>query len=111
MALHRWVREGNYLGTDFSDYYVAAVVVPNAGDTLDESNYAVIKQRLIDAGHPFREEWFGHWAVGRYDVLLIHQSDTAALSFAADLHAALDEYPILDEEDFDARGGFAEDEG
>ena len=91
----------NYAGGDFSDFYLAPVSITR--DTIDStalSNWQVITKELDDLTE--HEESgvtsFGHWAVGWYEVYLIHKSDEEALKSADQWAASLEDYPIADEE-------------
>jgi hypothetical protein len=93
---------GNYSGADLSPFYVAPI--SNGRDTEDSvtlSNWRVIGGALEKLAK--HEESgvhnFGHWAVGWYELWLIHESDTAALQCADQWAAALDSYPVADESD------------
>lgn len=66
---------------------------------LDESNWDyIIKQfKESDTIRIIRES---HWAVGWVEWLGINQSNKKALIKADDIMARLENYPLLDEEDF-----------
>ena len=57
-------------------------------DTLDEPVNTVEIHR------------FGHWGPGWYEIVLIHPSNELALRAADEWAAALDDYPVADEEHF-----------
>lgn len=49
---------------------------------------------------PVTIEEFNHWAVGWVQYLIIHPSFTAGVALAESIRAKLEEYPVLDDEDF-----------
>lgn len=92
----------NYCGADLSAFYVAPI--SNGRDTCDAvtlSNWRVISAELERLAK--HEESgiarFGHWAVGWYELWLIHESDAAALQCADQWAAELESYPVASESD------------
>ena len=54
---------------------------------------------------------FNHWACGWIDELMVHEdAPEAVLILAANIHSQLQDYPILDEEDYSRREFEAEEE-
>jgi hypothetical protein len=92
----------NYAGPDLSEFYIAPI--SNGRDTADSvtlSNWRVIGSELERlASHPESGvARFGHWAVGWYELWLIHSSDSEALECADSWAAALSDYPVASEDD------------
>lgn len=120
--LTRWSTNGptafdsaaNYGGADLSDCYV----VPGGGLTRDtQDSIAIANAKVIrDTLLPLltHEESgvhsFGHWACGWYELLLIHESETAALEAAEELAAGLSDYPVIDDDVLSEVEREAEDE-
>lgn len=89
------------------DWLVAPVLVTR--DTpewsVDASNYAVLSAELddLDPGFEDHEEHrFRHWGPGWFEVILV-KPGTKAAKVAVEAATALEEYPILDEEDWGRR--------
>lgn len=119
--LERWSADGptgwdsaaNYAGEDLSDFYVApAGINRDTSDALALSNWRVLWREL----EPLLQHEcsgihrFGHWACGWYELILIHESESAALQVADESAAALADYPVLDESDLSAAEHEAEEE-
>ena len=88
-------RDSAYWGERNNWFIVAAQ--NRDSDTLDESNFAVLKTRLGDKAEIERAT---HWACGWVDYLIIAPNDKAALRIAIEAQNAIDQYPILDESHF-----------
>jgi hypothetical protein len=87
----------NYVGDDFEEFYLAPVSINrNTEDCVTLSNWQVIRKELDELIE--HEESgvsrFGHWAVGWYELYLIHKSDKAALECADEWAATLLDYPV-----------------
>jgi len=101
--LERWTMPRDYFGAEWPEYYSAGVGRSRDSDCLEESNFHAMLSALggeSDAVQVVRES---HWAVGWVEWIAIHESDDAALRAADRLRLELDDYPILDEEDFSSR--------
>jgi len=72
---------------------------------LDESNFAVA-EKLLAAVDPEGEDHenhrFGHWACGWFEILIVRPGSKAAAE-AEGIEAGLENYPVLDDEDFSER--------
>ena len=77
------------------------IILPTArnrdSDLLSESNFTVALQMLSGEGDKVEVHRFGHWACGYYEIIAVHP-DLARI--AEEIEAALDGYPILDDEHF-----------
>lgn len=103
--MHLWESSSNYLGTEYNDYYIAAVKHRDSG-LIDVSNYEVMKKHLL----PFMENGIsvleirsGHWGVGYIETLLIHKRAFTSLEKADDLLSGLSDYPVIDDDDLSKR--------
>lgn len=71
-------------------------------DDLTESNFSIGLARLGGEGDDVRVHRFGHWACGWFEIIVVRPG-TDAERAAVDMTASLEDYPILDEEDFTRR--------
>jgi hypothetical protein len=69
---------------------------------LEESNFATTLKRLGGEGENVRVERFGHWAVGWIEEIYVRPGTNEATE-AQKIHDELEEYPVLDEEDWSNR--------
>ncbi|MFO7958193.1 MAG: hypothetical protein R6X33_13990 [Candidatus Brocadiia bacterium] len=100
-GLNKWERAENYMGKDYSDYYVAYSKSRDASP-LEKSNWdAFLKELRDEDGVEIVR--FNHWAVGWVEVILIHEDAEEALNKAEDLSNEMAQYPLLDEEDYYSR--------
>lgn len=110
--LNPWTRPDCYMGSEWSEWYVF-LGRNRDSDCLTESNFekgleavqAVMSPESADEEdlatvQVVRES---HWAVGWIEWIAIHKSDSEALKVADKLTESLDNYPVLDEEDFSQR--------
>jgi len=108
--LNRWNRadpatggRDNYAGADKSSCYVF-LFRSRDSRLLEENNFSegweAIKPLLKNEESGIHR--FRHWACGWYELILIHESESAALAEADDIAARLEDYPILNEESFSA---------
>lgn len=101
--LKRWEVPSNYFGEVWPDYFVF-LSRHRDSDELTESNFRVAMQKLESLpyfdGESRLEVRENHWAVGWVEWIAIHADDTDALKAADEMAAALENYPVLDEEDF-----------
>lgn len=72
-------------------------------DALETSNFRTAQALLDDAGARYATVHFGHWAVGWVDEIAYDAGDPATVAAVASIRARLDEYPVLDEEDYSAQ--------
>lgn len=101
--LTRWEESDNYMGEDLSNYFIL-LTKSRDSEPLRESNFEVAKERLRDY-EGVRVDRFNHWGVGWIKQILIKQGSEEALLKAEDIVAELNNYPILDEEDYYERRG------
>jgi len=87
---------------DYGDWFI--VYSQHRDSTmLQVSNFATFKRRLEDADtENFTVVHMGHWAVGWIDHILVAPGSVAE-QVARELHAQLDNYPVLDEDDWSQR--------
>lgn len=97
--LKRWQHPANYAGKQWSEYYVFLAKTRDA-NTLDESNFDTGLAALGGESDTVIVAREGHWAVGHINVIYIHETNIEALKQADELLEALDQYPVLDENDW-----------
>ena len=98
--LERWKRQSNYMGEDFSDYFVV-LGINRDSNTLDRSNFVVALERLEHISHKegnLIAPRFSHWGVGWIELIMVREGAEALIEVAEDIVDALNEYPVLDEE-------------
>lgn len=109
--LQQWTRPSNYIGTQWEGWY-PVLGQSRDSDPLERSNFRVALSLLREAESPegvigdeegtasVRVAHERHFLCGWVETILVHESDEAALRAADDLAGRLQEYPILDEEDW-----------
>lgn len=103
--LKRWERRDpctgeitNYIGEWFPGYYVAPIFRSRDSDALTRSNWRVIQPQLAALGAQTHE--FGHWACGRYELVLIDEDNEECLRLADEWAEKLEGYPVASEDDW-----------
>jgi hypothetical protein len=100
----------HYFGDTWPDYYSAGVGQSRDSDCLEQSNFAVMLERLGGESETVMVVRESHWAVGWVEWIAIHESDAAALAIADAQQERLQNYPVLDEDDFCQRENDAANE-
>jgi hypothetical protein len=100
--MQRWVRDSNYIGDDYSEYYVLLTKTPQS-DIMTESNFHSALKRLGGESPSVNVVRFNHWLTGWVDVILIHELDVDMVTIGHEIINDLSNYPILDEDDYDSR--------
>lgn len=95
--LKRWTRPECYIGPDWPDYYVF-LGQHRDSDVVDRSNFTCALAALGGESETVLVIRDSHWAVGWVEAILIHETNTAALTAADAMRAKLADYPILDDE-------------
>lgn len=110
MKTHHEILSGN--GLDSYDNYAGDVMASNwlclmarhrDSDLLAESNWDAALEALGGEGDHVTIMRIGHWAVGWVEMLFIDSEDEHTLHEAEEIEAALESYPVLDEDDFSQR--------
>jgi hypothetical protein len=113
--LKRWKMPRCYFGAEWPSYFVF-VGQTRDSDCLERSNFRVALRLLEEASATFnqaREAPFPeldeegiitphehHWACGWVEWIGIHEDNEVALRLADQMAAGLEDYAIIDEEDF-----------
>ena len=104
--LKRWTMPShNYYGEVWPVFYSAGVGQSRDSDPLEQSNFATMLQLLggEDSDETIIVVRESHWAVGWVEWIAIHQDNETALRIADEAKERLEDYPILDENDFSER--------
>jgi hypothetical protein len=72
-------------------------------DCLTESNFHTALALLGGESESVEVHRFGHWANGWFEIIIVDPTDAARVSTAQEIESSLDDYPILDENDFSER--------
>jgi hypothetical protein len=98
----------NYISWDreAEDSIAEWLVVPcgrnRDSECFDESNFHVALKMLGGEGDDVQVRRFGHWACGWYELIVV-RPETPAAATARDIEASLENYPLLDDNDFSER--------
>jgi len=98
--LKRWSSAENYMGEDFSDYYVVSSFTRDS-NVIEVANFIAIADFLMDIEDESEQGWkiarFGHWACGYLYCIFVHK-DSPLVSLCEEIALSLREYPIFDED-------------
>jgi hypothetical protein len=97
-----WDSLANYAGTIPEPDWLCLVTRNRDSDCLTESNFATALDALGGEGEHVQVFRFGHWACGWLEYLAV-LAGTPEAQIASELHARLQDYPVLDEDDFSER--------
>lgn len=84
---------------DRSDWYVMPVSQTRDSQPLDQSNFDCFLKALEGESETVEVHRFGHWGPGWYEIILVQPDDVEKLDTAYDMASALQDYPVLDDED------------
>lgn len=93
----RWTLPDSYMGAEWPEWYVAAGQHRDT-DSLTRSNFECTLRELGGESETVRVIRESHWAVGWVEWIGIHESDSKALEIADEIAAALEDYPVVDED-------------
>lgn len=99
MRMKLWQRADNYIGKTYHDYFVL-IGHTRDSDALEESNFHTAIDMLGGESDTVKVIRSTHWLVGWVEAILIHKSDKDAIMKGENILGMLDEYPILDEDDY-----------
>ena len=98
--LKRWSSAENYMGEDFSDYYVVSSFTRDS-NVIEVANFIAIADFLMDIEDESEQGWkiarFGHWACGYLYCIFVHK-DSPLVSLCEEIALSLREYPIFDDD-------------
>lgn len=101
--LPRWTMPANYAGEVWPNYYIAGCGQSRDSSALESSNFAAMLKALGGESETVIVVREGHWACGWVEWIAIDQDDARALAIADDLNERLEDYPVLDEDDWSQR--------
>jgi len=97
--LKRWKNAENYLGEDFSDYFIVTSFSRDS-NVYEVANFIAIADRLMDIEPESEQGWkiarFGHWACGYLYCIFVH-TDSPLVALCEAIARSLREYPVFDE--------------
>jgi hypothetical protein len=97
--LKRWKTAENYLGEDFSDYYVVTHFTRNS-NVIEVANFIGIASHLMDIEPESEKGWriarFGHWVCGYVYCIFVHK-DSHLVKECEEIALSLREYPVFDD--------------
>jgi len=96
-TLKRWTRPDNYIGADWPDYYVF-LGRQRESDALTRSNFESGLAAIGGESDTVQIVRESHWAVGWVEWIAIHCDDDTTLDQADKILAALNDYPVVDED-------------
>jgi len=103
-SVKRWTLQHCYMGAHWDNCYSSGVGRSRDSSCLEESNFDAMLKILGESEKEtvqiVRES---HWLVGWVEWIAIHESDEKSLATAREACERLNNYPVLDEEDFSAR--------
>ena len=85
---------------DRQDWVVAPVAHNRDSGILDESNFYAALEILGGQSRTVEVHRFNHWGPGWFEIILVHPSREKEVE---DIESSLENYAILDEEDFSQR--------
>lgn len=97
--LRLWTRPDHYVGASWPDHYVF-LKQHRDSDTLTRSNFRSALKALGGETDTVLVVNEGHWAVGWVEWIAIHKDDHGALRKADEIMDSLEDYPVVNEEDW-----------
>lgn len=101
--LKLWTMPDHYFGEVWPSCYSSGVGQSRDSDDLEASNFATMLRDLGGESDTVTVVRESHWAVGWVEWIAIHQDDAKALRIADANKARLEDYPVLDEDDWSER--------
>lgn len=93
----------NYMGShDHANHYVCLSRTRDS-DALENSNFETALKMLGGESDTVYTLSFNHWAVGWLEHIFIDPTDIDAVRIGTEIQESLQDYPVLDEEDFSRR--------
>lgn len=92
---------------DQQDWIVAPCGLSRDSGCLEQSNWSASIKILGGESDTLKIRRFGHWACGWFEIILVHPSRKAEIE---GLEQDLEDYPVLDDDDFSEREHQAKNE-
>lgn len=99
---HSWQYASNYAGEDYS-HMVVVCSQHRDSKILAQSNFACALEMLGGEGKHVEVARSGHWAVGWVECILVNPKSKRKLAIAYDIVTSLEDYPVLNEDDYSER--------
>jgi hypothetical protein len=97
--LKRWSASANYLGEDFSDYFIVTSFTRDS-NVIEVANFIAIASYMMDIEPESERGWkiarFGHWACGYFYSILVHEN-SPLVKECEEIAKALRDYAVYDE--------------
>ena len=98
--LKLWTMPSNYFGEVWPAYYSSGVGQSRDSDALERSNFKCMLAAIGGESETVTVVRESHWAVGWIEWIAIRQDDSGALKIADKIKADLEDYPVVDENDY-----------
>lgn len=85
------------------DWLVLGVSRTRDSGPLEQSNFAAALETLGGESETVEVHSFNHWGPGWFEIILIDPRDAERVKRCEELEASLEDYPVLDEEDYSER--------
>jgi hypothetical protein len=95
--LKLWTMPDSYFGASWPGYYVF-LGQHRDSDSLARSNFTCGLEAIGGESETVQVVRESHWAVGWVEWIAIHQDDEKALQIADEIKAALEDYPVVNED-------------
>jgi hypothetical protein len=92
--------DGHIEMDDREHWFVMPVSQTRDSDILTKSNFDAFLKELGGESRSVEVHRFGHWGPGWFEIIIVSPRAAMRLQKAYDMARALDDYPILDEEDY-----------
>lgn len=90
----------NYMGDDSMSGWLLVIGRSRDSEILELSNFDAVLKSLGGESDTVRIYRFGHWGCGWIEELMIDPADKKAVQIAEDIRNSLEDYPVLDDEDY-----------
>ena len=101
--MHLWKASDNYMGKDYSEFYVLLSRTRDSG-LLDQSNWDTVLEAIGGESDYVQVVHLGHWACGWVEFIGVHKdTPILVLSQAMAIYSQLQSYPVWDEQDYSNR--------
>lgn len=100
--IKRYERPEHYFGETYPETYTVFGITRDSS-ILAQSNFAHILKQLGGESETVLVTRANHWACGWIETIRVHESDVPRLEQADELIGKLNDYAILDEDDFSTR--------
>ncbi len=94
--------KGAFLDDDRQEWLIVNVGRNRDSGPLSESNFASALKILGGEGDDVEVHRFGHWGPGWFEIIIV-RPDTDAARIGDEIADALENYPVLDDDDFSER--------